>query len=68
MGSASDIAISAEEIIKLRQRYNEIVAEETKRQVDQVTQDADRDFWLSAGQALEYGLIGKIVKSMDEIR
>jgi len=67
MGSASDIAISAEEIVKLRERYNSIVAAETGRTLDQVTKDADRDFWLSPGQAKEYGLVGKIVKSIGEL-
>ena len=63
MGSASDIAITAEEIVKLRERYNAIVAAETGKTLAQVTQDADRDFWLSPGQAKEYGLVGKIAKS-----
>jgi ATP-dependent Clp protease, protease subunit len=67
MGSASDIAISAEEIVKLRERYNSIVAAETGKTVEQVTKDADRDFWLSPHGAREYGLVGKIAKSMTEI-
>src|SRR5262245_14210019 len=46
MGSASDIEISAEEIIKLRERYNTIVSQETGKTVDQITKDADRDFWM----------------------
>ncbi len=66
-GSASDIAINAEEIIKLRERYNEIVGAETGKTADQVTKDADRDFWLSPMQAKEYGLVGKVVKSITEI-
>lgn len=66
-GSASDVAINAEEIVKLRERYNTIVSQETGKSVEQVTKDADRDFWLSPGQAKEYGLVGKIVKSFAEI-
>ena len=66
-GSASDIEISASEILKLRERYNQIVAEECKKTVEQVTKDADRDFWLSPMQAREYGLVGRVVKSMTEI-
>jgi len=66
-GSASDVAINAEEIIKLRERYNQIVSTETGKTVEQVTKDADRDFWLSAAQAREYGLVGRIVKSYSEI-
>jgi hypothetical protein len=44
MGSASDVAINAEEIVKLRERYNAIVGQETGKSVEQVTSDADRDF------------------------
>ncbi|MBI2933482.1 MAG: ATP-dependent Clp protease proteolytic subunit [Planctomycetes bacterium] len=66
-GAASDIAINAEEIVKLRERYNQIVAAETGKSVDQVTKDADRDFWLSAPQAKEYGLVSRIVKSIGEV-
>jgi ATP-dependent Clp protease protease subunit len=67
MGAASDIAINADEIIKLRERYNQIVAEETGKTVDRVTQDADRDFWMSPAQAKEYGLVGRLVKSLAEL-
>ena len=67
MGSASDIRISAEEIVKLRERYNEIVAAETGKKADQVTEDADRDFWLSPEDAAKYGLVGKIIKSYGEL-
>ena len=67
MGDASDIAISAKEILALRVRYNEIVAAETKKTVDQVTKDADRDFWLTAEEAQKYGLVGKIVQTYSDI-
>jgi ATP-dependent Clp protease protease subunit len=66
-GSASDIEINAEEILRLKDRYNTIVAEETGKSLQQVTKDADRDFWLGAPQAKEYGLVGKIVKVYDEL-
>jgi ATP-dependent Clp protease, protease subunit len=67
MGDASDIAISAKEILALRIRYNEIVGKETGKTVEQVTKDADRDFWLSAEEAQKYGLVGKIVQSFGDI-
>ena len=66
-GSASDIEISAEEIVKLRLRYNQIVSAETGKSVDQVTRDADRDFWLSPDEAKQYGLVGKVVKGVGEL-
>jgi ATP-dependent Clp protease protease subunit len=66
-GSASDIKINAEEIVKLRERYNHIVGAECGKTMEQVTKDADRDFWLSPEEAKSYGLVGKIVKSIGEL-
>ena len=66
-GTASDIEINANEIIKLRERYNRIVATETNKKIEQINTDADRDFWLNTEQAVEYGLVGKIVQSYSEI-
>jgi ATP-dependent Clp protease protease subunit len=67
MGSASDIQISAEEIVKLRERYNQIVAAETGKSAEQVTRDADRDFWLSPEEANKYGLVGRVIRSYAEL-
>lgn len=66
-GTASDLDITAKEIIKLRDRYNRIIAETCAKTVEQVTESARRDFWLDAGQALEYGLVSKVVKKRDEL-
>lgn len=66
-GTASDIEINANQIIKLRERYNTIIAQETGKSVDTITIDADRDFWLSASEAKDYGLVGKIVQKCNEI-
>ncbi len=67
VGTASDIEINANEIIKLKERYNKIVSQETGKTVEQINHDADRDFWLSAEEAKEYGLVGKIIQSYAEI-
>ena len=67
MGSASDIQITAEEIVKLRERYNQIVAEETGKTVKQVTSDSDRDFWLSPEDAKKYGLVSKVITSYADL-
>lgn len=66
-GTASDIEINANEIIKLRERYNSIIARETGKDVDQITDDCDRDFWLSASEAKDYGLVGNIVEKSSDI-
>lgn len=67
MGQAADIAIEAEEIIKMRRRLNEIFAQQTGQPVEKVEKDTDRNFWMSAPEAVEYGLVGKIISSADEI-
>lgn len=66
-GQSSDIDIAAREIVKLRRRYNEIVAETTGRKVEAVERDSDRDFWLSASEAKEYSLVDHIVKTRAEL-
>ena len=67
-GRASDIEITAEEILKLRQRANEIIASETGKSVEQVEKDTDRDYWLSAEQAKSYGLVSRIIRSLRDIQ
>ncbi len=66
-GQASDIRIAAEEILKLRERLNKLISDETGKSIEQVSLDSDRNFWMSAEQALEYGLIERIIKSQREI-
>lgn len=67
MGSASDIEITANEILAIKRRYNEIVAAETGKTVAQVDKDADRDFWLSAQAAKDYGLVDRIAEHRGDI-
>jgi ATP-dependent Clp protease protease subunit len=66
-GTASDLDITAREILKLRDRYNKIIAEQCGKSAEAVLESARRDFWLDAGQALEYGLVHKVVKKRDEL-
>ncbi len=66
-GQASDIAIEAQEILKMRRRLNEIFARQTGQSIEKVEEDTDRNFWMSAGQAKEYGLVGRIIASVDEL-
>jgi ATP-dependent Clp protease, protease subunit len=61
-GQASDIKIAAEEILRLRERINEILAYHTSRSVEQIEKDVDRDRIMSAMQAKEYGLIDQVIK------
>jgi ATP-dependent Clp protease, protease subunit len=66
-GQASDIAIEAQEILKMRRRLNEIFARQTGQPIEKVEEDTDRNFWMSAQEAKSYGLVGKIVESSEEI-
>lgn len=66
-GTASDLQITAQEIVKLRERYNEIVSEEVvKQSVEKITADSARDFWLTAKEAEEYGLVSKVIINKNE--
>lgn len=66
-GQAADIAIEAEEILKMRRRLNETFAKQTGQPLEKVEQDTDRNFWMSAKEAQDYGLVGKIVDSADAV-
>ena len=66
-GPASDIRIEAQEILKLRARINELIAAETGQTIERVTTDSDRNYWMSAEEAVEYGIVYKIVHESKEI-
>ena len=60
-GQASDIEITAREIIKIRKELYSIIAEHTGKSYEQVEHDADRDYWMTAEEAVEYGMIDEIL-------
>lgn len=66
-GKASDLQITADEILKLRKRANELIAEECGQPFEKVERDTNRDCWLSPEEAVEYGLIGKILTSLNDL-
>jgi len=61
-GQASDIEIHAREILRLRQRLNEILVENTNRDMERIQHDTDRDFIMTADEAVEYGIIDAVMK------
>ncbi|WP_127588332.1 ATP-dependent Clp endopeptidase proteolytic subunit ClpP [Paenibacillus koleovorans] len=63
-GQASDIAISAKRILGIRQKSNEIMAERTGQPLHKIELDTDRDFFMTAQEALEYGIIDKVVTTL----
>lgn len=66
-GQASDISIQAKEILRLRDRVNEILAEHTGKSIDAISKDTDRDFFMSAKEARDYGLVDEVVKSRKDV-
>ncbi len=66
-GQATDVRIAAQEILKIRERINRLIAEETGQPLDKILADSDRNFWLTAEEAVEYGLISRIVSSTSEV-
>ncbi len=67
-GPASDIAIQAREIVKARERIARTIARETGKSLEEVLLDIERDRWLSAEEAVEYGLVSRIIERKTELR
>jgi len=66
-GVATDIEIHARELEKLRAKINSLIAEETGNPVEQVEKDTDRDYWMSAQEAVKYGLLSKVIINRGEM-
>ena len=62
-GQASDIEISAKHILKIKERLNQILAKHSGKSVKQVEKDSDRDYYMEAQEALDYGLVDKIIEA-----
>lgn len=67
-GKASDIAIQAKEIVKMRQRIAEKIADATGQSVERVMTDIDRDYWMSTDEAVDYGILGKVIGSAKDVK
>jgi ATP-dependent Clp protease protease subunit len=66
-GSASDIKIQAEQIVKMKARINQLIASETGQPVERVAKDTDRDYWMSVDEAIEYGIVGRCINSARDL-
>lgn len=66
-GPATDIDIEAREIIKMRERLNRLFARETGKDYDRVKKDTDRNYWMGAEEAIEYGLVSRIIHTAADI-
>lgn len=65
-GEAIEIEITAKQIVKIREKLNKILAKHTGQSLEKIEKDTDRDFYLSAAEAKEYGLIDEVIKTKDD--
>lgn len=65
-GQASDIEIEAEEIIKMRERVNRMIARETGQPYEKIVKDTERNFWMNAEQAVDYGIVSRVIHHIGE--
>lgn len=66
-GPATDIAIQAKEMVRVRERVARITAKQTGNSIERVLADMDRDFWMSADEAIEYGIVSRIIENNKEL-
>ncbi|MDD2709353.1 MAG: ATP-dependent Clp endopeptidase proteolytic subunit ClpP [Verrucomicrobiae bacterium] len=67
-GQASDITIQAKEILRLKERLNQLLAHHTKQSIETISRDSDRDFFMSSEEAKQYGLVDDVVRSRKELK
>lgn len=66
-GQASDIEIEAKEIIRMLDRVNRLIADATGQTVEKVKQDTDRNYWMNPQEAIDYGIVSRVVNSYEEL-
>ncbi len=66
-GQASDIEIYAKEIVKMRERLTQILADHTGQDIERIRKDSDRNFFMSAEEAMEYGIIDQVITRKQEV-
>jgi ATP-dependent Clp protease protease subunit len=66
-GRAADIAIQAKEMLRTRERIARVIARETGQPLEKVRADMDRDYWMSAEEAIEYGIVSRVVEGHGEL-
>ena len=67
-GTSTDMMIQAEQVRIMRERLNQIFADATGQTLEKIEQDTQRDFWLNTQEALDYGLLGKVITSVDQLK
>jgi ATP-dependent Clp protease, protease subunit len=67
-GTVTDMQIQVEQLRRMRERFNHLFAAATGQTPEKIAKDTARDFWLNTQEALDYGLLGKVISSMDELK
>lgn len=67
-GVAADIAIQAQQLVKIRERIARVISTQTGQAFDKVMQDIDRDYWMTAEEALAYGIVSRIVSTQADLK
>jgi ATP-dependent Clp protease protease subunit len=67
-GRAGDIAIQAQEIVKMRERLARVISDKTGQKIERVREDIERDYWMSTEEAKDYGILGKVITKIDQIK
>jgi ATP-dependent Clp protease protease subunit len=67
-GQASDIEIEAKEIIRMLERVNRLIADATGQPVEKVKQDTDRNYWMNPQEAIDYGIVSRVVNSYGDLK
>ena len=66
-GQATDIAIQAKEILRTRERIGRVIAKQTGRPFETIAKDMERDFWMNAAEAIEYGIVARVIERQTEL-
>ena len=66
-GQATDIGIEAEEILRVRKRINTIISNATGQTIEKIEKDTDRNYWLNSSEAVDYGIVNKVISKYDEL-
>ncbi|EUJ17588.1 ATP-dependent Clp protease proteolytic subunit [Listeria aquatica] len=67
-GQSSEIEIEAREIVRMRERINRLISDATGQDFEKIVEDTDRNFWLSANEAIDYGIVNQIIQNQSEVK
>ena len=67
-GRAGDIAIQAQEIVKMHERLARVISDRTGQSIERVREDIERDYWMSTEEAKAYGILGKVITKIDQVK